>query len=401
MQPMLSVKGFKTAGICSGIKKDASKKDLMLIYSEVPAVAAGVFTLNLASAAPVTLSKQRLTAATHQAVLVNSGNANACTGDAGFKNAVEATLLAAESLNIPPEAVLMASTGIIGVQIPMDPIRNHMATLTGALEDTSSMNAPEAIMTTDTFPKTASKTLVLDGKTITLSGFAKGSGMIHPNMATMLGFIMTDAAIDKSLLQQALSAATVVSFNQISVDGDTSTNDCMIVLANGMAGNSQISEYGASYTAFSQALTELCIELAKLIAKDGEGATKLLEARVSGAADDRTAQILAKSVISSSLVKAAFFGNDANWGRIVCALGYAGVPADLTQGTVVLASDGGSLLVYEQGAGIVFDEDLALKILQHPTVVIDIALKDGSGCGTAWGCDLTYDYVKINGDYRS
>jgi len=273
--------------------------------------------------------------------------------------------------------------------------------LVETLGDSSSMDAPEAIMTTDTFPKTAYRTITLDGKSVTLSGFSKGSGMIHPNMGTMLGFIMTDAVIEKPLLQQALTEATVKSFNQVSVDGDTSTNDCAIVMANGMAGNTTISEAGDAYALFSQALTELCIDLAKQIAKDGEGATKMLEARVSGAADDNSARILSKSVIGSSLVKAAFFGNDANWGRIVCALGYAGVPVDLSKAAVTLVSDGGSLPVYSAGAGIVFDEDLALKVLQVPTVVIQIDLQDGSGSAIAWGCDLTYDYVKINGDYRS
>lgn len=401
MQALKSVKGFKSAGIAAGIKKDAAKKDLMLIYSEVPAVSAGVFTLNLAAAAPVTLSKQRLQHECHQAIVVNSGNANACTGSVGLANAEAITAQTAELLGISADAVLNASTGIIGVQLPMDPFRENLPVLVKALEDTASMNAAEAIMTTDTFPKTASKEVTVDGKTIVLTGFAKGSGMIHPNMATMLGFIMTDAAISKSMLQKALSEATVVSFNQVSVDGDTSTNDCTFVMANGMAENAVIDQPGHDYAVFSQALTDLCIELAKLIAKDGEGATKLLESRVTGAADDRTAQILSKAVISSSLVKAAFFGNDANWGRIVCAMGYAGVQTDLTKGTVTLSSEGGALTVYDQGAGIVFDEDLALKILKCPEVTILIQLKDGNGTGVAWGCDLTYDYVKINGDYRS
>lgn len=401
MQPLQSVKGFKTSGICSGIKKDPSKKDLMLIYSEVPAVAASVFTLNLAAAAPVVLSKQRLMNDNHQAVIVNSGNANACTGDLGLKNAMETTVLAAEALGISPDSVLVASTGIIGVQLPMDPIRNNISKLVDELEESSSMNAPEAIMTTDTFAKTACREISLGGKPVTLSGFSKGSGMIHPNMATMLGFIITDAAIDKILLQKALSEAATLSFNQVSVDGDTSTNDCTVVLANGMAENPKIVETDQDYSVFSEALKDLCIDLAKLIAKDGEGATKMLEARVTGAHDDKTARILSKAVISSSLVKAAFFGNDANWGRIVCALGYAGVPVDLLKAKVSLQSDNGSIAVYDQGAGIVFDEDIALKVLQAPTVTIQIALNDGSGSGVAWGCDLTYDYVKINGDYRS
>lgn len=401
MQAMKAVKGFKTSGIFSGIKKDASKKDLMLIYSEVPAAAAAVFTLNLAAAAPIGISKSRLAAGTHQAVIVNSGNANACTGDQGLRSAIETTEILAKSLNISPDSVLVASTGIIGVQLPMEPIRDRMADLIDSLEDPSSMNAPEAIMTTDTFPKTATREIMLGGKTITLSGFSKGSGMIHPNMATMLGFIMTDASIEKTLLQKALSDATILSFNQVSVDGDTSTNDCVIVLANGAAENPAITDIGPDYSVFSDALKALCIDLSKLIAKDGEGATKLLESRVTGAYDDKTAQILSKSVISSSLVKAAFFGNDANWGRIVCALGYAGVPADLSKASVTLMSDGGIIPVFTEGVGIVFDEDLALKVLKCDTVIIQIELKDGKGSGTAWGCDLTYDYVKINGDYRS
>lgn len=398
---MQTVRGFKTSGVYSGIKKDPSKKDLMLIYSEVPAVAAGVFTLNLAAAAPVILSKERLGQDFHRAILVNSGNANACTGELGLANAAEATALAAKALSIHPETVLTASTGIIGVQLPMSPFKRNMSTLVSSLTDPASMDAPEAIMTTDTFPKTCSRTILLGGKSVTLSGFAKGSGMIHPNMGTMLGFIMTDAAIDKTLLQKSLTAATVVSFNQVSVDGDTSTNDCLFVLANGMAENGKIATADDDYFLFSETLAEVCIDLAKQIAKDGEGATKMLEARVSGAVDDVGARILAKSVIGSSLVKAAFFGNDANWGRIVCALGYAGVSVDLLEATVTLVSEGGSLLVYDRGAGVVFDEDLALKVLKCPVVIIQITLKDGPGNGVAWGCDLTYDYVKINGDYRS
>ncbi len=401
MNAIKPVKGFKTAGMFSGIKKDPSKKDLMLIYSEVPAVAAGVFTLNLSAAAPVVLSKTRLLADHHRAVLVNSGNANACTGEQGVNNAVEVTALVADALGISQDSVLNASTGIIGVQLPMEPFRNTITLLVNSLEEASSMNAPEAIMTTDTFPKTACREIILSGKTVTLSGFAKGSGMIHPNMGTMLGFIMTDAAIDKPLLQKALSDATVLSFNQVSVDGDTSTNDCAIVLANGLAENPKITRIDEDYALFSMTLADLCIELAMMIAKDGEGATKMLEAHVSGATDNAAARILSKSVIGSSLVKAAFFGNDANWGRIVCALGYAGVPVDLSTAKVSLVSEGGFLAVYNQGAGIVFDEELALNVMKCPVVTIQIELKDGTGSGTAWGCDLTYDYVKINGDYRS
>lgn len=401
MNKLLPVKGFKTAGIAAGIKKDKTRKDLMLIYSETPAVAAGVFTLNLAAAAPVRLSQERMETPHHRAVIVNSGNANACTGVEGHGNAVEITAMTAQALGIAPEAVLTASTGIIGVQLPMTPFREQIGPLAAALEDADSMNAPEAIMTTDTFPKTASRQVQLCGKDVTLSGFAKGSGMIHPNMGTMLGFVMTDAAISKTLLQQALSSATTLSFNQVSVDGDTSTNDCCFVLANGMAGNGEIVAEDQDYAVFASALTELCTELAMLIAKDGEGATKLLEAQVKGAVSDEAARSLAKAVIGSSLVKAAFFGNDANWGRIVCALGYAGVPVDLSQASVTLHSSGGSLMVFENGAGIVFDEALALQVLQCGQVTTEILLKDGSGSGVAWGCDLTYDYVKINGDYRS
>lgn len=401
MNGFLRVGGFKTAGIAAGIKKDATKKDLMLIYSETPAVCAGVFTLNLASAAPVVLSKSRMSSENHQAIIVNSGNANACTGEEGYRNAVRITKLAADALQIAPDAVLNASTGIIGVQLPMAPFEDNIEKLVGSLGESSSPNAPEAILTTDTFPKAVSKQIDLNGTTVTLSGFAKGSGMIHPNMATMLGFIMTDAAIEKDLLQTALSKATTVSFNQVSVDGDTSTNDCTFVMANGTAGNKKIVEADGNFELFYSALAELCIELAKLIARDGEGATKMLEVCVSGASDDIAARKLAKSVIGSSLVKAAFFGNDANWGRIVCALGYAGVAINLEKTVVTLKSAGGSVKVFENGAGIVFDEELALKVLKEGTVVTDITLQDGNGIGTAWGCDLTYDYVKINGDYRS
>lgn len=401
MNKLIAVQGFKSAGIAAGIKKDATKKDLMLLYSEVPAVAAGVFTLNLAAAAPVVLSKERLGNAEHRAIIVNSGNANACTGQEGFENAQTVTALAASALGIDPAAVLTASTGIIGVQLPMTPFKNTISALAEALGDTAEPDAAEAIMTTDTFPKTAAIQVSIGGKTVTLSGFAKGSGMIHPNMGTMLGFIMTDAAIEKTLLQEALQQATALSFNQVSVDGDTSTNDCAFVLANGLAENPAIAVKNDDYHAFAAALTALCIELAMLIAKDGEGATKLLEARVTGASSDAAARVLAKSVIGSSLVKAAFFGNDANWGRIVCALGYAGVQTDLSAADVTLVSAGGSIKVYEKGAGLVFDEALALQVLNCDKVVTEIVLQDGSGSGVAWGCDLTYDYVKINGDYRS
>lgn len=401
MQALKPVKGFKTAGIFSGIKKDPSKKDLMLIYSEAPATAAGVFTLNLAAAAPVVLSKQNLIKSHHHAIIVNSGNANACTGTQGLQNAAETSRLVASELGIPEDSVLIASTGIIGIQMPMDPIRKGISALVHELEDSASMNAAEAIMTTDTFPKTASRSLTIGGKEVTLSGFSKGSGMIHPNMATMLAFIMTDAAISKELLQKALGDAAALSFNQVSVDGDTSTNDCAIVLANGLADNTAITIPNDDYTLFANTLAELCIDLAKLIAKDGEGATKLLEAKVTGAIDNAVALALSKAVISSSLVKAAFFGNDANWGRIVCAMGYAGVPFDLSKTRVTLCSTAGLLTVFDQGAGIVFDEAYALKVLSCSEITILIEMQEGNGSGVSWGCDLTYDYVKINGDYRS
>lgn len=398
---LLPVNGFKTAGISAGIKKGTTKKDMMLVFSDTPAVAAAVFTKNLAAAAPVHLSKAHMNSDFHQAVLVNSGNANACTGDSGHADAVQLTRAVAEQLGINPNAVLNASTGIIGIPLPMDVMVDSLPKLVSELSTGSMDDAAEAILTTDTFPKKASVTITLGGKPVTLSGFSKGSGMIHPNMATMLGFVLTDASISKPLLQKALSEATEISFNQVSVDGDTSTNDCVFVLANGTAGNEEICSDTSDYAVFAKALKEVCIQLAMLIAKDGEGATKLVEVNVTGAASDAAARALSKAVVASSLVKAALFGNDANWGRIVCALGYAGVDTDLSKASVSMKSAGGSLTVFKSGRGLVFDEDLALKVLKQPEVNIAIVLEDGTGSGTAWGCDLSYEYVKINGDYRS
>lgn len=388
--------GFLAGTACAAIKK-ADKRDVAVIYSSVPASAAGVFTLNRVKAAPVLISMERLAAGKARAVVVNSGNANACNGEQGMKDALAMTAEAAGILGIPEEEVLVASTGVIGKKMPMDKVLPGVRAAAGQVSPEGGPLAAEAIMTTDTFPKEAAVQLELGGKAVTIGGTAKGSGMIHPNMATLLCFITTDAAVSASCLKKALKHAAALSFNMITVDGDSSTNDTAVIMANGMAGNKTIEEEGLDYIYFRDALTAVCTSLAKAIARDGEGATKLIEVKVLGAATDEDARLAARSVAGSSLVKAAVFGNDANWGRVICAAGYSGAgfspdKFDIFLGDVQVAKDGGSLE---------FSEELALEALKKDTVTITVDFKSG-GCGaTAWGCDLSYDYVKINADYRT
>lgn len=396
-QNITAPKGFYASSVHSGIKK--SKKDLSLITSETACTAAGAFTQNLVKAAPVLISQQHL----HNeisGIIINSGNANACTSEQGMKDALTMCEDTAKHLNVQKENILVASTGVIGVPLPMEKIRNGIPLLVQQLKskDTS---CSEGIMTTDTFPKEIALEFEIDGTVACIGAIAKGSGMIHPNMATMLGFITTDVCIDGELLQTALSEVVSKSFNMISVDGDTSTNDMVLILSNGMAGNKMIQETDQHYAKFFKALETVCIALAKMIAKDGEGATKLLESTVLQAENEETAKKIAKSIISSSLTKAAFFGEDANWGRILCAAGYSGAHFDPNIPSIELKSEFGSILVFEKGTPLSFDEDIAKKILSAKEITIIFDLHEGNVSATAWGCDLTYDYVKINGDYRS
>lgn len=401
-------KGFRANGVLCGIKKGRTKNDLALIVSEVPCRAAGVFTKNLVKAEPVKLTMKNIARGTAQAVVANAGNANACTGAEGYANAERTARRAAEELSaagvkVAPGDVLVCSTGVIGQQINIAAIDSGMKGLVSGLSGAGSGNAAarEAIMTTDTRHKEAAVAVEIDGRTVTLGTMAKGSGMIHINMGTMLGFITTDCDISAEMLQAALSESVEVTYNCVSVDGDTSTNDTLLVLANGQAGNRTIASRGKDYEAFLAALNALNVAMARKIAADGEGAEHLIECTVTGAKDDLTARNLAKSVISSSLVKAAFFGKDANWGRILCAMGYSGETFAQEGTSVSFLSAAGEIEVFHKGVPLVFDEDRAKKILAESEVTILARLSDGKGTGTAWGCDLTYDYVKINGDYRT
>lgn len=395
-----SAKGFLAAGVKAGIKASGNY-DMALIYSEVPAVAAGAFTRNAVRAAPVTLSEIHVKSDNVQAIIVNSGNANACTGDEGYRNAESICKLVAGRLNLAQDAVLVASTGIIGVQLPMEKINVGIDQVVDALS-TDGTIATKAIMTTDLTEKNIGVELEIQGKTVTIGGIAKGSGMIHPNMGTMLGFITTDISIEKSLLQHAFSASVDESYNMVSVDGDVSTNDTAIILANGLAGNDVItSETDAGYAEFVEALRFINQTLAKKIAEDGEGATKLIETKVFGAKTVEDARKVAKSVIGSSLVKTAIFGGDANWGRILCAVGYSS--ADLIVNKIEIFVKGGDakVQIVANGAGIAFDAELLAQIFAAKQVDIEIYLHNGEAVATAWGCDLSYDYVKINADYTT
>ncbi|MBO5109239.1 MAG: bifunctional ornithine acetyltransferase/N-acetylglutamate synthase [Clostridia bacterium] len=395
-----AAKGFKASGIHCGIRKNRTKKDLALIYSECPAKAAAVYTTNLVKGAPLTVTKNHIADGIAQAVICNSGNANTCNAN-GMEIAEQMSDLLAAELGIQSADVVVASTGVIGQPLDITPIKNGIPALVAGLSYDGCDAAAEGIMTTDTVKKEVSVEFTLGDKTCHIGGIAKGSGMIHPNMATMLVFITTDVAISAEMLQKALSSDIANTFNMVSVDGDTSTNDMVTVLANGMAGNEEITEDGENFATFMKALNTVTVNLCRMIAGDGEGATKLLECKTWGAKDNATAKTVAKSVICSSLLKAAMFGADANWGRVLCAIGYSGADVDVNRVDVSFKSKAGEILVCKNGAGVEFSEEKAKEILLEHDITILIALGDGMGCATAWGCDLTYDYVKINGDYRT
>ncbi len=395
-----AAKGFKAGGVHCGIRKNRTKRDLALIFSEVPCTAAAVYTQNLVKGAPLLVTKAHLTDGKAQAVICNSGNANTCNAD-GVEIAEKMSAAAASSLGISPEDMVVASTGVIGQPLPLDPIVEAIPSLAACLSEDGSADAGEAIMTTDTILKEIAVEFEIGGKLCRMGGIAKGSGMIHPNMATMLVFITTDTAISSAMLQKALSSDITETFNMLSIDGDTSTNDMVSVLANGMAGNMEITEDGEAFSIFMKALNTVTVHLCRMIAGDGEGATKLLECKTTGAMDMKTAKTVAKSVICSSLLKAAMFGADANWGRVLCAIGYSGADVDVTKVDVSFRSEKGEIAVCKDGSGVPFSEEKAKEILLEKEIEILVSLGDGPCSSTAWGCDLTYDYVKINGDYRT
>jgi glutamate N-acetyltransferase / amino-acid N-acetyltransferase len=395
-------KGFYACGRYTGLKN--KRRDLAIVYSEVPAKFAGVFTTNRVKAAPVIRNMSlREKGCDIQAIVINSGNANACTGAQGILNNQEMAETTAKVFNINANSVLTASTGVIGVQLPIKTIIEGIEKSHKFLSDDrqGAIDASAAIMTTDTVPKEVSAQFIIDDKVINIGGMAKGSGMIHPNMATMLTFITTDLNISRDLLQKALSSSTETSYNMISVDGDTSTNDMVCVLANGLAGNSEITEEDSDYMKFKEVLDIINKELAMMIVKDGEGATKLLEVIVSGAKTDNDAKLMCKSILTSSLVKTAFFGEDANWGRIMCAIGYSGAELDPSTVSLRLQSRYGSIRLLENGVPLNFNEEIASEILKAYTIDIIVDLLDGEGQSKGWGCDMSYEYVRINGDYRS
>lgn len=396
-------KGFWASGLNAGIKNQ-TKKDMAMVFSSTPCAAAGVFTTNLVKAAPVKWDKEIVTTSPYvQAVVVNSGIANACTGAEGLGYCADTAAEAAAALNIPKTAVLVASTGVIGKQLPIDKIKSGVTALSKVLGSSreDAKLAAEAIMTTDTKSKEVACTLELGGKQVTVAGMCKGSGMIHPNMCTMLCFVTTDVAISHELLQKALSEDVVDTFNMISVDGDTSTNDTVLVMANGQAENTPITKEGEDYKTFCEALHFIMLELSKKIAGDGEGCTCLFEATVIGAKDKNQARTIAKSVVCSSLTKAAVFGHDANWGRILCAMGYSGAQFDPEVVDIWLESKAGTIKIVENGIATDYSEETATKILSEEEVIAKMDIKEGNETATAFGCDLTYEYVKINGDYRS
>ena len=398
-----AAKGFEAAGVEAAIKYQ-NRKDMALIVSKAPCTVAGTFTSNVVKAAPVLWDKQIVEhSAFAQAVVVNSGIANACTGRQGLDCCEAEAKCAGELLGVPTDAVLVASTGVIGMQIPVDKITAGIKKLVTAKADTleAGSDAAHAIMTTDTVRKECAYELQLSTGTVKIGAMAKGSGMIHPNLATMLVFLTTDCAVSPAMLQAALSGDVQDTFNMVSIDGDTSTNDMVAVLANGLAGNAEITAPGADFTAFCSALNSVTVWLCRQIAGDGEGATRLLECCVTGAADHGTAKTVAKSIICSSLVKAAMFGADANWGRVLCAIGYSGAPVNVHKVDVAFRSAAGTVRVCVDGAGIPFSEEEAKKVLLEKEIEILVDLKSGDEGATAWGCDLTYDYVKINGDYRT
>lgn len=398
-----AAKGFEAAGVEAAVKYQ-NRKDMALVYSQTPCKAAGTFTTNIVKAAPVLWDKRIVEESPYaQAVIVNSGVANACTGKQGMDCCETEAKRAGELLGIPADSVLVASTGVIGMQLPLDRITAGIEKLAAAKADTleAGLDAAKAIMTTDTVHKQIAVEIEIGGKTVTLGAMCKGSGMIHPNMCTMLGFITTDVNISKEMLQKALSASVVDSFNMISVDGDTSTNDTLLVLANGLAENEEITAEGEDYDVFCQALNHITVYLAKRMAGDGEGATALFEAKVVGAVNKEDARTLAKSVVCSSLSKAAIFGHDANFGRFLCALGYSGAKFDPENVDLYFQSRSGKIHIYGNGVARDYSEEEATKILSDPEVTILADMHMGDAEATAWGCDLSYDYVKINADYRS
>lgn len=394
-----AAKGFSANGVLCGIRKNRTKRDLALIYSEVPASAAAVYTTNLVKGAPLTVTKNNISNGVAQAVICNSGNANTCNAN-GIEIAEQMCALVADVKNIKATDVIVASTGVIGQPLSIDPIASKINELADGLGDNSDL-ACEAIMTTDTKKKEIAFEFEIGSTVCHIGGIAKGSGMIHPNMATMLVFVTTDCAISAEMLDKAVKEDVKTSFNMVSVDGDTSTNDMVSVMANGLAGNAAITSEGGAYDVFCEALHGVTSYLCKMIAADGEGATKLLECSVSGAVDDINARIIAKSVICSSLFKAAMFGADANWGRVLCAIGYSGANVDVSLVDVSFESVKGRIDVCKNGAGVPFSEEKAKEILLESEIKVIIGVGNGSGNAIAWGCDLTYDYVKINGDYRT
>ena len=398
-----AAKGFLAAGVETGIKYQ-NRKDMAMVYSKTPCRAAGVFTTNVVKAAPVLWDKEVVESEWEaQAIVVNSGIANACTGKLGYEYCRETAGAAADALEISPQSVLICSTGVIGMQLPMEKMTEGVRMLAKAIKpgEEAGTDAAKAIMTTDTRNKQVAVKVTIGGKEVTIGGMCKGSGMIHPNMCTMLAFVTTDVNISKKLLQEALSADVQDTFNMVSVDGDTSTNDTLLVLANGQAGNPEITEKGADYDTFVEALHYVNETLAKKIAGDGEGATALFEVKVIHADNKEDAKTLAKSVITSSLTKAALFGHDANWGRILCALGYSGAKFDPEAIELYLESSAGKILIFKDGMAADYSEEEATRILSCSEVTALVDMKMGEAEATAWGCDLTYDYVKINADYRS
>lgn len=393
-----AAKGFRAGAIRCGIRKSQTKQDLAMILSDCECTAAAVYTTNQVKAAPILVTKQHLADGRARAVIVNSGNANACA-PFGMEYAKREAKAAAKVLQVAETDVIVASTGVIGQTLPIEAIEAHAGGM--EMKYDNSLAAAKAIMTTDTKVKMIAAEFELDGTLCHIGGICKGSGMIHPNMGTMLAFLTTDCAISSELLQKALRSTVLVTFNRVTVDGDTSTNDMCCILANGMAENTEMTEEGVPYQTFCKALQAVCENLAKKIAADGEGASHLMTCVVKGAADEATAEILAKSIASSSLVKAAMFGADANWGRVLCAMGYSGAKFNPEEVLIEFASKAGTIAVCDKGRGLDFDEALAKQILTEEEIEIRVTLQEGGGAVTCWGCDLTYDYVKINGDYRT
>ena len=393
--------GFTGAAICGGIKEgNTTKKDIMMVKCDTLCNAAAVYTKNLVKSDAILVTQEHLKNGKAQAIVANSGNANTCNAD-GYKKASDVCKLCASTLNIAEDDVIVASTGVIGVPLPLEPFEHKLYLMKKMMSSENGSDCAEAIMTTDTVKKEMAMEMTIDGKTVTVGGIAKGSGMIHINMGTMLSFVTTDCAISSKMLEEALKEAVEDSYNMVSVDGDTSTNDTLAIMASGKAGNKEITTKNEDYKTFVAGLTEAFKSLAKQLAKDGEGATKLLICDVSGAKTKKDAVGVAKTVIGSSLVKTAMFGADANWGRVLCAIGYSGMDVDISKVKVTFKSEGGEVLVCENGAGVGFDEDEAKEVLSCDTVIINIELNGGEGFAEAYGCDLTYDYVKINGDYRT